>query len=147
MVNKRSKSLLLGLSVISIVISSLACSLLSAGTKLKPQSIIDAFLEAGLEAEAVYEMKPDDYGLAPLADEGLRFLIPSICEYCGGRIMYYEDITYLNKAKNYYESLGKEMAALFSWVFVRDHILVQINGELPEEQARKYEQALISAKP
>jgi hypothetical protein len=31
---------------------------------------------------------------------------------------------------------------LFSWVFVKDNIVVQINGDLPEEQAKKYEAAL-----
>jgi hypothetical protein len=42
--------------------------------------------------------------------------------------------------------LGKENAAFFSWVFVKDNILVQINGNLPEEQAKKYEAALNALK-
>ena len=92
-------------------------------------------------------MKPEDYGFAPLGDEGLRFLIPSICSDCGGRVMYYSDRYYLEKTKKYYDDLGKESAALFSWTFVRDHILVQINGDLAEDDARKYEAALNAAKP
>jgi hypothetical protein len=40
---------------------------------------------------------------------------------------------------NYYEDIGK----LFSfWVFSKDNIIVQINGELPEVTARKYEKAI-----
>ena len=42
--------------------------------------------------------------------------------------------------------MGASFAMLFSWVFVRDNILVQINGELPEAKAKQYETALRSAK-
>ena len=91
-------------------------------------------------------MTKDDYGFAPLGDEGIRFLIPSICDDCGGRIIYYKDLDYLQKAKDYYDNLGKETAALFAWAFVNNHILLQINGNLPEARAREYEKALMDAK-
>jgi hypothetical protein len=48
--------------------------------------------------------------------------------------------------KNYYNELGRQSAALFSWVFVKDNILIQINGDLPETTARKYEAAIIDLK-
>ena len=38
--------------------------------------------------------------------------------------------------------MGKSSALFFSWVFVKDRIVVQINGDLPEDAARKYEAAL-----
>ena len=112
--------------------------------QINPQDVLTAFRSAGLEAENSRQMTKDDYGLAPLADEGIRFYIPSICTDCGGRIMFYTDAEYLDKAKTYYDTLGKESAAFFSWAFVNDHILVQINGDLPESEARKYESILMS---
>jgi hypothetical protein len=112
---------------------------------LKPQDVIDSFQAAGLEVGMTNSMGPNDYGLAPLADEGIHFLIPSLCADCGGRVLYYRDLEYLQKAKDYYDNFGKETAALFTWAFVHDHILLQINGDLPEARAREYEKALMDA--
>lgn len=84
-----------------------------------------------------------DYGLAPMtATEGQRFLIPSLGEDNGGRVFSYSKPEDLEKMRRYYESLGRESAAFFSWVFIRENILVQINGQLPEVKARQYEAAL-----
>jgi hypothetical protein len=120
---------------------------LLAKKEIKPGDVIAAFQAAGLEAEGSYLMSPEDYGLAPLADEGIRFLIPSLGPDNGGRVLYFKDPAYLAKSEEFYTRMGKEMAALHSWVFVRDNILVQINGELPEEQARKYEAVLQNMQP
>ena len=43
---------------------------------------------------------------------------------------------------NRYKELGQASAAFFSWLFIRDNVLVQINGDLPEDRARQYEEAL-----
>ncbi len=98
---------------------------------------------AGLEAESPTAMGPGDYGPAPYVAKGVRFLIPSICDDCGGRAFVgtKEEIAAL---QHYYVEMGKGSALLFSWVFVTPDgkAMVQINGELPEDQARKYEQAL-----
>ena len=49
--------------------------------------VVDEFIAAGLEAEDPRPMTKDDYGPAPMtAVEGTRFLIPSLCADCGGRI-------------------------------------------------------------
>ncbi len=111
-----------------------------------PQDVINAFKAMGLEAENVRAMTKDDYGLSPMASEGMRFYIPSLGADKGGRVMYYDDPAILQAAKTYYEELGKSSAIFFSWVFVNGNILVQINGELPEEQAVKYESALLEVK-
>lgn len=88
-------------------------------------------------------MTKDDYGMAPMAAvEGTHFLIPSLCSDCGGRILSFAAQPDLDMTKAYYDSLGKSSAAFFSWTFVKDNILVQINGDLPEAKARKYESAL-----
>lgn len=108
-----------------------------------PDSIVAAFKAAGLEAETPTAMVASDYGAAPFVATGVRFLIPSIGADSGGRAFVgtKDEITQL---RNYYEALGKQSALLFSWVFVTPDgkALVQINGELPEDQAKKYEEAL-----
>ncbi len=48
----------------------------------------------------------------------------------------------LTIVQNYYAQMGRFSAVLYSWIFVKNNILVQINGELPEENARMYEAAL-----
>ncbi len=105
--------------------------------------VVEVFKVAGLEVEGTYTMTKDDYGFAPLvAIEGTRFLIPSLCSDCGGRIMSFVSLEDLEKVREYYVSLGESSAFLFSWTFAWDNILVQINGDLPEQQAQQYEIAL-----
>lgn len=107
----------------------------------------NAIVEAGLEFEEYYEMTNDDYGLAPMnAVEAWRFLIPSLCADCGGRIYSFDDPAKLGAMKEYYDKLGEASAIFFSWTFVKDNILIQISGDLSETQALLYQQALANIK-
>lgn len=114
----------------------------------KPKSylsyqVVDAFKAAGLEAENPRAMTVEDYGLAPLvAIEGVRFFIPTLGTNVGGRVMSFSSGSDQTLIRDFYVDLGKQSAAFFSWVFVRGNILVQINGTLPEDNARQYEAAL-----
>lgn len=107
-----------------------------------PDAVIAAFKAAGLEAEAARPMTKDDYGAAPLVGTGARFLIPSLCADCGGRVIVVADAAERARLVDFYEELGKQSALAFSWVFEKGPVVVQLNGDLPEEQARKYEAAL-----
>jgi len=124
-------SLLLLLSVLS------ACS-----PQVTADDVIKSFKDAGLEAEGTYKMGKDDYGFAPYVCEGTRFLVPSLGEDSGGRLFICENKADRDLLAGYYNELGRSSAAFFSWVFVKGNILVQINGDLPEETARKYEAAI-----
>jgi hypothetical protein len=107
------------------------------------ENALAAFHAAGLEAEGSRPMTRDDYGIAPLsAVEGTRFLIPSLCADCGGRILSFANQEDLELMRRFYEEMGRQSAAFFSWVFEKDNVLVQINGDLPESRAREYEAAL-----
>ncbi len=107
------------------------------------QQVVDAFVTAGLEVSNPRPMTSDDFGLVPmLAIEGTRFFVPSICTDCGGRIMSFSNEEDLAIVHNYYEQMGRYGAVLFSWLFVKDNILVQINGEMPEATAKMYGAAL-----
>lgn len=107
------------------------------------QPAADAILAAGLEFVDPRPMTKDDYGFAPMnAQEAVRFLIPSICSDCGGRLYSFSSQADLDLMKSYYDELGKQSAIMFSWLFVKDNLLIQINGDLPEDQALKYQAAL-----
>ena len=115
--------------------------------KFESVQVLDAFLSAGLEAEPNHPMTKDDIGLAPnVFVEGTRFVIPSICPDCGGRIMSFDDPTRLDVMFTYYDEIGKSSPIFFSWLFIHENILVQINGGLPQATAMKYKEALESLK-
>lgn len=109
---------------------------------------MQAFDVAGLEIGSVEGMtEPSDFGLAPfLTTNAIHFTIPSLCPDCGARVFAFDNPEDLQTMQNYYESLGDVSAAFASWVFVKDNLLVQLNGELPEERAREYEAALQALK-
>ena len=125
------------------ILSVFATVILSAcGSSVTGDDVIASFKKAGLEAENSYAMTKDDYGPAPYVCTGTRFLIPSIGADNGGRIFICDNAEDLALLKNYYDELGKSSALFFSWTFTKGDVLVQINGDLPEEKARQYEAAI-----
>lgn len=103
----------------------------------------DAIIAAGLEFADPKMMTREDYGTGPMsAYEGIHFFVPAICSDCGGRVFSFANQDDLDLTRSYYEELGRISAALFSWIFVKDNILVQINGDLPAAQALPYLAAL-----
>ena len=115
--------------------------------KWNNDQVISAFKAAGLDAESPTLMAKKDYGLAPMsAVQGIHFLVPSLCSDCGGRVFSFNTKEDLDLTNEYYVKFGKSSAALFSWTFQKDNILVQINGDLPEDKAKLYEAALNNLK-
>lgn len=105
--------------------------------------VLEAFRAAGLEVGDTWAMTDDEYGLSPArAPDATRFLIPSMCADCGGRIFAFDDPAQLKAGEMYFVKLGENNRLYFSWTFVRDNILVQIGGDLPEARAQEYEKAL-----
>lgn len=130
----------------SILFSGLIALLVSfhSSATPAPDDVISAFRSAGLEAENPTPMGPKDFGLAPYVCRGTRFLIPSLGEDSGGRVLSCPSTGDRDAIAAYYVGLGKRSAALFSWVFVKGNVVVQINGDLDEALARKYESAIPS---
>lgn len=113
-----------------------------AAKQLTAEQVIGAFKAAGLEAESPRVIQRQDRGMAPLVGEGMHFLVPSVCSDCGGRVFIVTSTADRDLLANYYRDLGRQSAAFFSHVFVRDNVVVQINGDLKDDQAAKYEAAL-----
>lgn len=135
------------LSIFVLVIGAFVFSACGGGSAgLTSDKVIQAFKDAGLEAEDTRALTKDDYGPAPYVCTGTRFFIPSLGADQGGRLFVCDNTTDRDSLKNYYDEMGKSSALFFSWAFVRDNVVVQINGNLPEETARKYESALNDAK-
>ena len=112
--------------------------------KWNVQQVQEAILSAGLEFANPTTMTKDDYGMAPIsAKEAIHFFIPSLCSDCGGRLYSFAKPEDLALMEAYYTELGRQSAMFFSWVFVKDNILIQINGDLSEEKAQKYNEVLI----
>lgn len=120
-----------------VVLLTAACAKQITGNE-----VVAAFKAAGLEAENSYTMTKDDYNISPYVCTGTRFFIPSIGADNGGRVFVCDTAEDRDLIANYYTELGKSSALFFSWVFIKDNVVVQINGDLPEETARKYEAAL-----
>ena len=113
--------------------------------KWKSSQVVEAFKGAGLEVENPRPMnKPNDYGMIPMIDvEATRFDLPSVGEDGSTRIYNFASEGDLEKMIKYY---AEASADNFSWVYVKDNILVQIDGRLAEEKAKQYEAAMGNVK-
>lgn len=114
-----------------------------AGKNWTTSQVTNAFRRAKLEISNPRPMTNDDYGNVPhLATEAIRFFLPTLGGQKGGRIYDFASASDLQTVKRYYDSGSG--AASPPWVFVRDNILVQITGDLPENRAKLYQAALNS---
>jgi hypothetical protein len=113
-----------------------------AAKAVTPDDVIAAFKAAGLEAENARAMTKEDYGMAPMLCDGRRFFIPSLGPNNGGRVFVCPNATDRDKLATFYRELGKASAALFTHALVKGNVVVQLNGDLSEEQAKKYEAAI-----
>jgi len=123
----------------------LACMTVAADAGIAAptaEEVVSAFKTAGLEAEKPTRMGPKDYGMAPYVCKGVRFLIPSLGEDSGGRVFVCSAEADRDAIARYYQDLGRRTAMLFSWVFVKGSIVVQLNGDLEEQAAEKYRLAV-----
>lgn len=133
--------------ILTLLLSMLfACSSGAGGSNaISTDDAINAFKDAGLEVEDVRDMSKDDFGFAPMkAKEAKMFTVPFVCEDCNVRVMSFDKNNDLKETKSYYDDLGKESAMFFSWTIEHENILVQLNGDMEEEDYEKYKAALES---
>ena len=133
-----------------VLICIVALGLVACGgaptAQVTSDSVISALKAAGLEAEAPTKMAPNDFGVAPVLCEGTRFLVPSLGPDNGGRVFICKNADDAAKTKAAYDAMGKESGLLFSWAFTKGNVVVQINGDMDEAQAKQYE-TIINALP
>ena len=103
------------------------------------QDAIDAFIAAGLEADAPTPLEVDGHSpLPPTFVEALRFQMPSFGDRTG-RVFSFESPADLKAVKAYYEGFTDSQASL---VFVKENLLLQISADVPAGTADAYRSAL-----
>ena len=130
------------LTLIPTLASTSTPATIATPVPVTSDTVLLAFREAGLEAENARSMSKGDYGHAPYVCQGTLFYIPAICLDCTGSIFICSNEDDLNSLQSYYQELGRSSKAALDWIFVKDNVLVIINGGLPEDIAQKYESAI-----
>ncbi|TDQ39257.1 stress protein [Aureibacillus halotolerans] len=130
----------LKLTLACLLLLLTACSSTASGRSIEPDVVIKAWQEAGLEVEDVKDQPKNEFrGLAPNKfEKSVEFSIPSLGEDKGGQIFSYSDQEDLDEMKEYYEGLAESMGMLFNWTAAHHNILIQLNGDLSEEEFAEY---------
>lgn len=110
---------------------------------LSLDSILKKFKDDGLTVDEAKSMTKEDFGMAPMsAKEAKIFGIQKddSGDYMNARIFLFEKEKDLTKTKDYYDDLGKESAMAFSYTAANEKklILMQFNGDLPQDLVQKY---------
>lgn len=104
------------------------------------KQILDAFASKDLEVGQVWMNDIRDlHGAPSLAVEFARFEVPSHGKDAGGIIFSFSSQADLEAVYKYHKDLGWYDSGLYyPWVFIKDNILLQINGILGETEAKEY---------
>lgn len=97
--------------------------------------VVEAFSTAGLpvgEPETLTK-SPDDLVPDNFVD-GTRFAITTL-EDGGGRVYAFDSAEDLQLMQDYYEGVTD---LFFAWVYTHDNVLLQLNGNLSEDEAREF---------
>lgn len=98
---------------------------------------IAAFQNAGLEVGSIIPEVQEAGGLRPNTwVEGNRFLIPSLGDDRGGRVLSFASQNDLRIIEDYYKGFSGFLA---SWVSVKHNLVLQVGADLPREQWLQYE--------
>lgn len=97
--------------------------------------LADRLTEAGLEVAGLRTLQ-DDNELPPGAESGQQFTIPAHCADCGGKILVFRNDTDAGRMADTWRAMGQH-------VYVKNGVLLQINGSIPAEVANQYGEVLL----
>ncbi len=107
------------------------------------EQTVTAFKRAGLEAENIIPMTTADFIHMPEQPiAGIRFFIPSAGQGIGGKILAFETLRELEAVRTYYNELGQSDPMFSSRIFVNQNLILQLDRDVPDNQAALYERAL-----
>jgi hypothetical protein len=106
--------------------------------------VLSALQASELNVEVLPSGKKDGELGMFIPVEEKRFRVHIDGKDADGVILTFYSKDDLVKMENYYQELGQALPRFKSWVFVTDNVLLQINGNLPENQAVRFEQAVDS---
>jgi len=108
--------------------------------------VVNVFTDRRLEVEEPeFITETDRFGLPAKTKELIKFSIPSVGKEIQGCILVFELKEDLRKNRNYYSDLN-DKGHPYTWSFLKDNILLVIDGAVPEEKAKQYESALTGLK-
>lgn len=105
----------------------------------RASNVIGAFQAAGLTARVVHGAAKDerDGFSAFRVIEAVRFRISENDKEMG-MVLCFETAADREQVQSYFLALNRSLPQFRSWLFVKDNILLQINHEVPEQEARAY---------
>ncbi|PFL71970.1 stress protein [Bacillus anthracis] len=102
--------------------------------------LINEFKKAGIEAENPTDLPQKEFG--NMRKDGKRILAPALGEDKGGRVFEFSKKEDLEKAKKYYDELGNSAPMLFSHTYAKGNFLLQMNGDMKDEEFNKYKEVM-----
>ena len=105
--------------------------------------VIDGLVSTGLISDVVADLPKDEFG--GNREEGKRILAPSLGEDSGGRVFKFKNEKGLNEAKKYYDDLGKSSLLFYSHTHANGLFLLQMNGDMSDEDFEKLKVAMDEA--
>jgi hypothetical protein len=103
-------------------------------------SLINEFKKAGVEAENATDLPQKEFG--NMRKDGKRILTPALGEDKGGRVFEFSKKDDLEKAKKYYDDLSNSNPMLFSHTYAKGNFLLQMNGDMKDEEFNKYKEVM-----
>lgn len=103
-------------------------------------SLINEFKKAGLEAENATDLPQKEFG--NMRKDGKRILTPALGTDKGGRVFEFSKKEDLEKAKAYYDELSNSNPMLFSHTYAKGNFLLQMNGDMKDEEFNKYKEVM-----
>ncbi|MES9700745.1 stress protein [Bacillus sp. JJ927] len=103
-------------------------------------SLINEFKKAGLEAENATDLPQKEF--ENMRKDGKRILTPALGDDKGGRVFEFSKKEDLEKAKKYYDELSNSNPMLFSHTYAKGNFLLQMNGDMKDEEFNKYKEVM-----
>lgn len=109
--------------------------------------IIETFTQQSLVVYNPRNMTKEDFGIAPMSAKSAKIFslieTDNEDEQQNARLLTFDNLDDLKATKKYYDDLGKDSAMLFSYTAVNEDelVLMQFNGQLPQELVEKYAKA------
>ncbi|HFJ9448185.1 stress protein [Bacillus cereus group sp. TH243-1LC] len=102
--------------------------------------LINEFKKSGIEAENPTDLPQKEFG--NMRKDGKRIFTPKLGEDKGGRVFEFSKKEDLEKAKKYYDELGNSAPMLFSHTYAKGNFLLQMNGDMKDDEFNKYKEVM-----
>ena len=137
------KKVLLVSALLCVSLILFACGDSSETSSRSTSDVIDGLSSTGLISDVVSDLPNDEFGGS--REEGKRILVPSLGEDAGGRVFKFKNEKGLNEAKKYYDDLGKSSPLFYSHTHANGLFLLQMNGDMSDEDFEKLKVAMDEA--